>query len=62
MNLDRVLCGKGGEMYCEWLLRIVYEESLVSDIGSACLMEVGYKSRWWQDAIMLVISLVCGSW
>ena len=29
------------------LLRIVYEESLVSDIGRACLMEVGYKSRLW---------------
>ena len=25
----------------EWLLRIVYEESLVSHIGRACLMEVG---------------------
>ena len=31
----------------DWLLRIVYEESLVSDIGRVCLMEVGYKSRWW---------------
>ena len=31
----------------DWLLRIVYEESLVSDIGRACPMEVGYKSRWW---------------
>ena len=31
----------------DWLLRIVYEESLVSDIGRTCLMEVGYKSRWW---------------
>ena len=30
----------------DWLLRIVYEESLVSDMGRACLMEVGYKSRW----------------
>ena len=30
----------------DWLLRIVYEESLVSDIGRACLMDVGYKSRW----------------
>ena len=30
-----------------WLLRIVYEESLLSDIGRACMMEVGYKSRWW---------------
>ena len=26
------------------LLRMVYEESLVSDIERACLMEVGYKS------------------
>ena len=24
----------------DWLLRIVYEESLVSDIGRSCLMEV----------------------
>ena len=39
--------GKGGQMYCDWLLRIVYEESLVSDIGKACVMEVGYKARWW---------------
>ena len=31
----------------DWLLRIVYEESLVYDIGRACLMKVGYKSRWW---------------
>ena len=31
----------------DWLLRIVYEESLVSDIGRLCLMEVGYKYRWW---------------
>ena len=30
-----------------WLIRIVYEESMVSDIGSACLGEIGYKSRWW---------------
>ena len=27
----------------DWLPMIVYEESLVSDIGRACLMEVGYK-------------------
>ena len=30
----------------DWLLRTIYEESLVSDIGRACLMEVGYKSRY----------------
>ena len=31
----------------DWLLRIEYEESLVSDIGRACLVDIGYKSRWW---------------
>ena len=31
----------------DWMLMIVYEESLVSDIGRACRMEVGYKPRWW---------------
>ena len=31
----------------DWLLRIVYEKSMVSDIGRACLMEIGYESRWW---------------
>ena len=31
----------------DWLLRIVYEECLVSDIGRVYLMEIGYKSRWW---------------
>ena len=35
------------ECIVDELLRIVYEESLVSDIGRAFLMEVGYKSRWW---------------
>ena len=30
----------------DWLLRIVYEESLASAIGRACLKEIGYKSRW----------------
>ena len=39
----------------DWMLRIVYEESLVSDIGKASL-DGG------QDAIMFVRSLVCGSW
>ena len=38
--------GKGGGMV-DWLLRIVYEESLVSYIGRSCLIEVGYKSRLW---------------
>ena len=31
----------------KWMLRVVFEESLVSEIGRACLIEVGCKSRWW---------------
>ena len=31
----------------DWLLRLVYEENMGSDIGRACLMVDGYKSRWW---------------
>ena len=31
----------------DWLLRIVYEDNLVSDIGRKCMTEIGYKSRWW---------------
>ena len=29
------------------MLRIAYDENLVSDIERECLMEVGYKSIWW---------------
>ena len=51
------ICRKGEGVKCivDWLLRIVYEESLVSDIKRACLMEVGYKSislGGGQDVIM----------
>ena len=54
MNLDEVKC------IVDWLLLIVYKESLVSDIGRAGLMEVGYKSRWWARCNHVVIRLVCG--
>ena len=30
----------------EWLRKIVYKESMVSDIGRACHRDIGYKSRW----------------
>ena len=26
---------------------MVFEENLVSEIGRACLIEIGCKSRWW---------------
>ena len=31
----------------KWMLRVVFDENMVSEIGSACLIEVGCKSRWW---------------
>ena len=29
------------------VLKVVFEENLVSQIGRACLIEIGCKSRWW---------------
>ena len=31
----------------KWMLKVVFEEKLVSEIGRACLIELGCKSRWW---------------
>ena len=31
----------------KWMLRVVFEENLMSEIGRACLVEIGCKSRWW---------------
>ena len=31
----------------KWMLKVVFEENLVSQIGRACLIELGCKSRWW---------------
>ena len=31
----------------KWMLKVVFEENLVSEIGRACLIELGCKSRWW---------------
>ena len=31
----------------KWMLRVVFEENLVSEIGRTCLIEIGCKSRWW---------------
>ena len=41
------ICGKV-KCIVDWLLSIVYEESLVSDFGRTFLIEVGYKFRWWE--------------
>ena len=29
-----------------WLLRVVFGEYLMSDMGRACLLEIGCNSRW----------------
>ena len=31
----------------KWMLKVVFQEKLVSEIGSACLIEIGGKSIWW---------------
>ena len=36
-----------GKGLVDWLVRIVYEESLLSDIGKSCQLEIEYMSRWW---------------
>ena len=47
----------------DWMLRIVYEESLVSDIGRAYMMEIGYKSRWRVRCNHVCDKFgLCGSW
>ena len=40
------------------MLRVVFEENLVSEIGRACLIEIGCKSRWWSRCrhIKLLVS------
>ena len=31
----------------KWMLRVVFKENMVSEIGRACLIDIGCKSRWW---------------
>ena len=33
----------------KWMLKVVFEENLVSEFGRACLFELGCKSRWWSQ-------------
>ena len=40
-------CRKRGERHGGLVARIIYEENIVSVIGRACLMEYGFKCRWW---------------
>ena len=49
---------KRGEVMVHWLHMIVYEEIMVSNVGSACLREIGYKSRWWANTTICMGNLV----
>ena len=31
----------------DWAVRLVFEENKMSEIGRACLIEIGARSRWW---------------
>ena len=31
----------------KWMLKVVFEENLLFEIGRAGLIELGCKSRWW---------------
>ena len=31
----------------KWMLKVVFEDNLVSEIERACLIELGCNSRWW---------------
>ena len=51
----------------KWMLRVVFEENLVSEIGRACLIEIGCKSRWWsrcrhicnKSGLLEFVNLIC---
>ena len=51
----------------KWMLRVVFEENMVSEIGRACLIEIGCKSRWWSKCrhicstagLLELVNLIC---
>ena len=32
----------------EWIRRVIFEENIMSEIGRACILEIGFKSKWWK--------------
>ena len=37
---------RGAKVIASWFLRIVFSENIMSDLGRACLLEIGCKSEW----------------
>ena len=35
------------KVMASWLLRIVFSENRMADLGRACLLEIWCKSGWW---------------
>ena len=56
---------RGAKAMVTWMLKVLFEENLVSEIGRACLNKLGCKSRWWsrcRHIIYYVVSLYFLSW
>ena len=43
---DRMKWDDGFGMLVKWMLKVVFEENLVSEIGKACLLELGCKNMY----------------
>ena len=47
----------------KWMLRVVFEENMVSEIGRACLIEIGCKSRCRhicsKSGLLELVNLIC---
>ena len=51
----------------KWMLRVVFEENMVSENGRACQIEIGCKSRWWSRCrhicskygLLELVNLIC---
>ena len=39
---------KAAKAKIKWFVRLLVGENIVSEIGRACLLEVGLKFRWWK--------------
>ena len=51
----------------KWMLTVVFEENMVSEIGRACLIEIGCTPRWWsrcrhtcsKSGLLELVNLLC---
>ena len=41
----------------KWMLIMLFEENLMSEIGRACLVKIGCNSGWWTRCRHYVVSL-----